>query len=276
MAIRRIVEDPLSQTATWARRFALFAIPVMLLVIVITRAGFIEMKPALATIGGALGLAAIGVLLAFVSFIGIWNHGYSGFGRAMAAIAIGAGLFAYPTYLGVKWYKSPQLTDITTDPIDPPRFEVAARFRPRDANPVIYPGLRAAELQREAYPDVEPLIVSATPQQAYDAALDVMTKRKWLVIDARRPQPRREGRIEAVVRSPVMGFRDDIVVRIRTETDGARVDIRSASRYGSGDFGDNAARIRSLAEDIDEVSTAIAEKPAPKPTKAAQRPGSKR
>jgi uncharacterized protein (DUF1499 family) len=131
------------------------------------------------------------------------------------------------------------------------------------------------QLQRTAYPDIEPLMVSATPLEAYEAALAVITKRKWRIVDVRAPQTgRREGRIEAVARTPIMGFRDDIVVRVRAAEDGARVDIRSASRYGLHDFGANASRIRSLSDDIDDL--AGAEKPKPKappkpvPKKGAQ------
>ena len=108
------------------------------------------------------------------------------------------------------------ITDVVTDPDDPPRFETIARLRPRDANPIAYPGRAVAEKQRAAYPDVEPLVVTSTPQQAYETALAVITKRKWFVVDARAPQPgRREGRIEAVARTPIMGFREDVVVRVR-------------------------------------------------------------
>ena len=82
-------------------------------------------------------------------------------------------------------------------------------------------------------------------------------KRKWRIVDDRPPQPpRRDGRIEAVARTPIMGFRDDVVVRVRRDDDGARIDVRSASRYGRHDFGTNAARIRSLLEDIDDRLTA--------------------
>jgi hypothetical protein len=49
-----------------------------------------------------------------------------------------------------------------------------------------------------------------------------------------------------------MGFRDDVVVRVRADEGGARVDMRSASRYGQGDFGTNAARIRKFMNDIDD------------------------
>ena len=72
------------------------------------------------------------------------------------------------------------------------------------------------------------------------------------MVEARAPdQGRPEGRIEAVARTPIMGFRDDVIVRVRAFEGGARVDVRSSSRYGSFDFGANAARVRALLEDIE-------------------------
>jgi uncharacterized protein (DUF1499 family) len=181
-------------------------------------------------------------------------------------------LLAYPAYLGLKAYRLPWIYDITTDPIDPPRYEALARLRPRDANPITYAGLYAAEQQRTAYPDIGPLGTNATAQAAYDAVLAVVNKRRWRVVDARTPQAgRREGRIEAVARTPIMGFSDDVVVRIRAEPDGARIDARSSSRYGSFDFGTNAARLRSL---INEIEDAIrAQKPEKPPTPAPGKKG---
>ena len=181
---------------------------------------------------------------------------------------IGFALIAYPLYLGIKAYRLPAIYDITTDPIDPPQFDAIARLRPRDANPIAYAGLYTAEQQNAAYPDIEPDDTTATPQEAYDAAMKVITKRRWRVVDARPPQaplPRiidarqspdtavRDGIIEAVARTPILGFRDDVVVRVRATTDGARIDVRSASRYGRNDLGTNAARVRNLIDDIDDV-----------------------
>ena len=42
-----------------------------------------------------------------------------------------------------------------------------------------------------------------------------------------------------------MGFRDDVVIRISPLGKGTRVDVRSASRFGTHDFGANASRIRA-------------------------------
>ena len=92
-------------------------------------------------------------------------------------------------------------------------------------------------------------MVSVSPQIAYEAALDVIAKRKWRIVDARTRKPAAGGRIEAVARTPIMGFRDDVVVRVRSEPDGARIDIRSASRYGCHDFGTNAAHQLALRGD---------------------------
>ena len=84
--------------------------------------------------------------------------------------------------------------------------------------------------------------------------LALVTKRKWLVIDERPPQlPRRIGRIEAVARTPIMGFREDISIRITPDGEESRVDIRSSSRYFESDLGSNAARVSKLIEDINSA-----------------------
>jgi uncharacterized protein (DUF1499 family) len=260
---RRLKADPVSRLASWSLRIALFSIAVTLLGIVIVRSGILEIVPSLAAFGGGLLLAVIAVFFAFAAFVVIWNEGLQGLGMAVGAMFIGLAILAYPAWFAVKAYRLPAIYDITTDPIDPPKFEAVARLRPREANPILYAGLRAAELQRAAYPDVEPLVVSANPQVAYDAAVAVITKLKWRIVDARAPlSGRREGRIEAVARTPILGFRDDVVLRIRQDPDGARVDIRSTSRYGRHDFGTNAKRIVALSEAIDTAVDAIApEKP---------------
>jgi uncharacterized protein (DUF1499 family) len=251
---RRIQADPTSRLAIWARRIAGFSVVVLLLGILIVRSGIFEIIPSLAAFGASLILALIAILLACAAFVVIWREGLGGLGMALAAFFTGVAILAYPGYFAAKAYGLPAIFDITTDPIDPPRFEAIARLRPRDANPTVYAGLRAAELQKAAYPSIEPLVVAATPLVAYEAALEVIAKRKWRVVDARNPQPgRRDGRIEAVARTPILGFRDDVVLRIRTDPDGARVDIRSTSRYGRHDFGTNAARVTSLSEAIDEA-----------------------
>lgn len=255
MVRRRIADEPTSRLAFWARRIALFSLAATFLAVIIVRSSLLEIVPALATLAGALALGVVAIGLAGAAGIMIWKEGIGGIAQAATAMLIGLALIAYPAYLGIKAYSLPAIYDITTDPIDPPRYEAIARLRPRDANDIRYAGLYSAELQRAAYSDIEPELTNSTPKEAFDAVFKVITKRKWRIVDARPPQPaiRRDGLIEAVARTPILGFRDDVIVRIRATRDGARIDVRSASRYGRHDLGTNAARVRALIEDIDDA-----------------------
>jgi len=272
MARRHIHSEPTSRLAIWARRMAGFSLAAAFLAVIIVRSGLLEIQPALATFAGALALAVIARATAIAAFVVIWMEGLAGFGAALTAIAVSLALLGYPAYLAIGAYRLPWIYDITTDPIDPPRYEALARLRPRDANPLAYAGLYAAEQQRSAYPDIGPLGTNATPRAAFDAVLAVVDKRRWLVIARSPPQaPRYEGRIEAVARTPIMGFRDDVAIRVRAEPEGARIDARSSSRYGSFDFGTNAARVRGFFNDVEDAIRAQKPERPPAPPPAAKK-----
>lgn len=253
MLRRPNIEEPVSRLAAWSSRLALFALAIALLSVIVVRTDLLEIVPAMATFGAALFLAALAILFSFGAAVVIWRQGLSGIGRAVLGFFLGAALLAYPAYLGYLAYRLPALRDIATDPTRPPRFDVISRLRPRGSND--YPSGNAA-LQRRAYSDIIPLQVLANPANTYEAALAVVKKRKWTIIDARAPTPgRREGTIEAVARTMIMGLRDDVVIRIAPLGTGAQVDIRSASRYGWHDFGGNATRVRALLDDIDDAAS---------------------
>jgi hypothetical protein len=291
MVRRRIFEEPMSRLAVWSLRLALFSFIATFIAVIIVRSGALDIVPAVSTLGGALLLAVVAILLALGAGIGIWRDGLGGLRQAVAAVLIGLALIAYPAYLGLRAYQLPAIYDVTTDPIDPPQFDAIARLRPRDSNPIAYEGLYAAELQHAAYSDVEPEDTTATPQEAFNAAMKVITKRKWRVVDARPPQepaatratdprapeaaPARDGIIEAVARSLILGFPEDVVVRIRATSDGTRIDVRSASRYGRTDLGSNATRVRDLISDIDDILSAPEQENLPE-KKLPPRPGQER
>ena len=251
MARRRLADEPTSRLAVWARRCAFFSLVATLLAIVIVRSGLLEIVPALATFGGALVFAVFGIVLALGAFIVIWREGTGGGGYAFTALAIGVLLLAYPAYLGVRAYRLPMINDITTDPLDPPRFDVLARLRPRGT--VDYAGLYAAEQQRAAYPDIEPL------ERVGDRASGLRRRARG----HHQAQMARRGRAPAAGRPPRRPDRGGGAHRhhgLPRRRRGARphrratarvIDVRSASRYGRHDFGANAARIRSLLEDIE-------------------------
>ncbi|MFB9263515.1 DUF1499 domain-containing protein [Bradyrhizobium erythrophlei] len=264
-------QEPVSGLATWSRNLAIFSVVAVVVSIIIVRFGFLEMKPALATFFGALGCAALSILVGLAAFAAIWQNGSRGMGRILLAFLIDCVVLAYPAYLAYQYRKLPPIYDITTDPIDPPKFEALARLRTGEGtNPAVYAGLYSAERQRVAYPDIETVELEVPVDRAYEVTLRLVNRRKWLVIDERPPQlPRRIGRIEAVARTPIMGFREDVSIRVTPDGEDSRVDIRSASRYFDADLGSNAARVAKLIEDINTAVDNANAKPASKKPQAA-------
>ncbi|HVV41701.1 MAG TPA: DUF1499 domain-containing protein [Nitrobacter sp.] len=258
--------EPFSALATWARRIAIFSAVASLVSVIVVRFGFLEMKPALMTLFGALACAGLSILVALAAFVAIWHNGSRGMGRVLVALLMDVVILAYPAYLGLQYYSLPPIHDITTDPIDPPQFEALARLRSSgDTNPAAYAGLYSAEQQRAAYPNIEPVDLDIPADRAFEIVRRLVTRRKWLVIDERPPQQSRPGHIEAVARTPIMGFREDVAIRVASGGDGSRVDIRSSSRYFESDLGSNAARISSLIDDINAAADNNVEKPVKKP-----------
>ena len=260
-------KEPVSRLASWARNLAVFSAIAVLVSILIVRFGFLEVKPALATFFGALGCAGLSILLGFAAFAAIWQNGSRGMGRILVAFLINAMVLAYPAYLAYQYRTLPHIYDITTDAVDPPAFEALARLRNGEGtNPAIYAGLYSAELQRQTYPDIEPIDLETPAQRAYQLALRLVQRRKWLIIDEQAPRaPRMIGHIEAVARTPIMGFREDVAIRVVPNGDDSRVDIRSASRYFDSDLGSNAARISKFTDDLNAAVDADNLRPARKP-----------
>jgi hypothetical protein len=264
--------EPVSSLASWARNLAVFSIVAVMVSIAIVRFGFLELKPALATFFGALACAGLSILVGLAAFVAIWQNGSRGMSRILLALLIDAVVLAYPAYLGLQYRKLPPIHDITTDPIDPPRFEALARLRTGDGtNTAVYAGLYSAELQRQYYPDIETVELDVPAERAFDVTKQIVIKRKWLIIDERAPlPPRRIGRIEAVARTLIMGFREDVSIRVTSDGEGSRVDIRSSSRYFEGDLGSNAARISRLIDDINSAVDTASLKPEKKPQAPAK------
>ncbi|CAN0605452.1 unnamed protein product, partial [Ectocarpus sp. 12 AP-2014] len=99
------------------------------------------------------------------------------------------------------------------------------------------------EAQLAAYPDVKTIISPRSYASSYNLALVTAREMGWEIT---REDPN-AGFIEAVETTRIMNFRDDVVIRVRTNENGSLVDLRSVSRVGISDLGANAARIERFA-----------------------------
>jgi uncharacterized protein (DUF1499 family) len=156
------------------------------------------------------------------------------------AIALAA---AAPPLLLLRQAKSvPPIHDISTDVFDPPVFVALAAERALSPNGARYGGPEVAAQQQKAYPDIKTIILKDPPKEVMQRAIDAARAAGWEVVASDAPT----GRIEATDTTAWFGFKDDIVVRVRPEGSGSRVDVRSVSRVGKSDIGANAKRVREF------------------------------
>jgi uncharacterized protein (DUF1499 family) len=144
--------------------------------------------------------------------------------------------------LGLPSAGFPLINDITTDLADPPQFLKSAQLEANRGRDMSYPA-SFAEQQRAGYPNLQGRTLPVAPEQAMDrarAALESLPGTEIIDVDFSA------GRLEAISVSRVFRFVDDVVVRVRPEGSGSRVDMRSKSRVGKGDLGANAARIEGF------------------------------
>ena len=188
------------------------------------------------------GCAAMAVsALALVASLG--RIARRGLVAAGLGLVIGALAAYFPWHAGEMRGVYPPMHDITTDFADPPSFDFAAAMRAAEQGAgAAYPGADTAAMQQKSYPGIEPGMLDVPPAQAFDRALAGVKAKGWTIVKS-DPQA---GIIDAYDRSFWFGFADDVAIRVTAAGQGSRVDIRSGSRQGRGDFGVNAARVRGF------------------------------
>ena len=164
----------------------------------------------------------------------------------VVALCIGLLAATPPLILRARAKSVPPIHDITTDTADPPAFLALREVRDKSPNGSAYAGESIAALQQSAYTDIKPKVLSRAPRDAHQRVIDAARSLGWEVVASDAAA----GRVECTDTTRWFGFKDDVVVRVRPEGNGSRVDVRSASRVGRSDIGANAARIRELLDKL--------------------------
>jgi hypothetical protein len=246
---------PTVRSARWSSRLTLFSVSLLLVTFILHR--FFTLPTPLAMNLFMVGLAGAGlaVLIGLAAMARIWLTGHAGTGSAALGVLVGAAALIGPAGYWLAHYDRPWINDVTTNLANPPAFVTLAQ-RPPHANPVTYPGQAYAALQAKAYPDLRTLVLDRSVEEAFELAEEAVRRLRWRVMAEEPPMPPAAGRpaehgiIEATEQTLIVGFTDDIVIRIEGGAKGARIDARSASRYGRADFGENATRLRRLMAEI--------------------------
>lgn len=228
--------------AGWARTLAAFALALGVAVLLWRRWELIDFATFELVGTIVLGLALVAILLALVAAVQIFTSDARGLRDAVIGLAL-AGLVLLPAALtaGVAALLPPVAIAATS--VDILREERALL---REGE-----GIRVGGADLAAYPDILPLALEMPSEDVFAIVETLIADRGWRVLEVQVPTASApSGRIRAVARTPVLGFLDDIVVRIEDDEEATTVDALSASRVGQHDLGTNARRLTSLLDDI--------------------------
>lgn len=249
---RRLAPEPYAAAADRSRACAAFGAMLGVMAVLLGRSGSVDPRGTVAVLGFALLFALAAIVLAMWSAVVIWRTGRRGTGRAIAGLALAATVLAYPGILAVRGARLPQGGDVSTDPAAPPPFSsVPAALAARGGLAHADPPADAREAARRAYPTLQPVMLDVPEDEAYGLALKAVEGRGWRVVEAVPPKGKfGSGHIDAVAPTRLLALPDDVTIRLRSAAGQTRIDIRSASRFAQFDFGENAARIQSLSDEL--------------------------
>ena len=199
----------------------------------------LDWAPKAAMLGVATGVLGL-IAALFGGFSRFWKKALLALAIMVAANALGG--------------RAPPIHDVSTDwrtPLMPSDAALAARggeAQTVEADPSLpvgslaFAGRRVADVNAETCAAARPLILARSPTDAYEAA-KAAVQAAGLTIVTDDPM---DGRLEATGRSFWYGLKDDLVVRVRPDAAGARVDMRSVGREAGGDMGRNCRRVGDL------------------------------
>lgn len=233
-----------TRLALWSLRLAFVSLAVAAIGLTLARYDVIaKLAGFSALLGGGL-ISALALILGIAGLVAGRKRANPSWRRGIVGVAIS---FAYVGFLVTRPLvagDAPAIHDITTDPANPPQFEVLPLRSDNLAGVDTVENWR--KIHAEAYGDLSPITLPKPAAEATADAIRLAKQAGWQIVAS---DPAR-GHVEATASVSYIRFQDDVVIRIVPTADGrhSRVDMRSVSRVGVGDLGVNARRIRDFLE----------------------------
>ena len=243
-----------SKFAGWSRWLGVLSVPVLVIAALARHLGLIDPPSTIGAVALGSGMGVLAVILAVAALVGIWRDGRLGLGDAVMGLI--PGLIASAPIAFTAWavLAYPRLNDISTDSVDPPLFLVDTRAGLFAANSIDPPPALEREAQQAAYPDIASRRFPIAPALLFEAARLTVKAFGWTIVREAPPGAEAHiGIIQTEVLTRIFALPDDVVIRVMPDPYGARMDIRSASRYGAHDLGTNAQRIRAFFAAADDI-----------------------
>lgn len=250
--MRRVIVPTSLAISRWTRSVAAFAVLLLVATYVLHRIFGMPTLVALNLAKLAYVIAAGALVLAIVGGYAIWRTGAAGTGNLALGATMSVAILLAPPLILQAASDVPPINDVTTDFSNPPPFQSVTALRSFGANPVGYPGDAFAQEQKEHYPDIKPLVVNRPATEVFALVVDALKRENLEIVrqDPPADDGLQSGFLEATDRTLLFGFYDDVAVRVADIGERARIDMRSASRFGRHDLGRNAKRLRTLMRQV--------------------------
>lgn len=236
-----------SKWAVWARRFGALALPLAVVPVLLHRGHVISSDNFVAVETVAMVVAAAAVAMSLIAFARLWFTGDQGWGRATVAFVFGAICLLPAAYFAWLAVSVPASPDVSTDFSESPQLVsfIESRF--------IGPEERARV--EAAYPNARPRTYPIEAPQMFEVVERLTGTQGWDQRARRAPLgPLDAGQVNVVV-TTLLGFSQEVAVRVTGGADGATVDMRSASLSSFPDFGENGQRVEAFLLELDNQVT---------------------
>ncbi len=251
-----------SKWAIWARRLGSFALPVAIIPVFLHRERIIGSDDFHIIELVATGFALVALFLALGAFARLWVTGDQGWSRATIGLFFSLICLAPAALMVWLALHYPSVTDVSTDFGNPPALvTVVAKL----ATPE-----QRAELEA-AFPNARTRTYPIAAEQMFDLVEQLGAANGWEPRARRAPtHPLDEGDLNAIA-TTLLGWRDEVSVRVLGTAAGSTVDMRSAAAHAWSDLGENGRRIEAFLLALDQRVTLLL-RDAPQTTTAPAEP----
>jgi hypothetical protein len=236
-----------SKLAIWARRFGSFALPLAIVPVFMHRERMLPSSDFQLIELVAIGVAALGLCLALAAFARLWVTGDLGWSKAVTGLLLSLIVLVPAGFLLSLMLRYPAISDVTTDFARPPGLVSQSEAEPvtaawRPAIEATFPNARNRSYPIEA-------------GQMYSLVASLVGDRGWELRARREPQtPLAEGQINSIA-TTLLGWRDEVAIRVTGNAAGTTVAMRSTALHASPDFGENGRRVEEFLTALDQRVT---------------------
>lgn len=238
-----------SRWAIWARRFGSLALPLAVIPVFLHRERLIVSADFNIIEIVAMTVAAIGLVLSLGAFVRLWITGDQGWSKATMGFVMSLLCLAPLALILVLTVQYPSVGDVSTDPTRPPGL--VAQVAPQAVTAEQKAAVAAA------FPNARNRTYPIEAAQMYALVNALVEGQGWELRARREPQtPLAEGQINAVA-TTLLGWRDEVAIRIEGDPQGSIVAMRSASLSPGPDLGENGRRVEAFLAALDQRVTEL-------------------